>query len=105
VNPLQIHPRFGGVIGVLLGIACIAYTFYTAINKGYFYKVVCIAGPVMIPISLGFVILPSRYLQKPHEWNTVVDRSKFNPTSLGKYLLGMGVVLSIGFYIYMRNGF
>jgi hypothetical protein len=99
-------PRIGGVLGILLGLACIGFAWYLAQNEGKIYFFPCLLGPAILPYSLALVALPPNWVMRPKEIDGRIEYDTRNPsyTPFGIVLIVIGLACAGGFYVFLRYG-
>ena len=101
------NPRAGGVIGVAIGVALLAYCLPSTPTPDKGILLLLALGVMMLPISIALVALPSRLLLMPQQVGGRVDHEALTP---GWTILARGIQLVeflAGFAAYasLRTGY
>jgi hypothetical protein len=93
-----------GILGIVLGVGCIALTVYGVHSTGEIYLFPCLLGPAILPISFVMSVVPVQKLYLPQEVDGRLeyDTTGTKHTPLGWALLGFGLVASGLFFLYLK---
>jgi hypothetical protein len=103
----SVGPRVGGFFGVLFGAGCIGYTWYTTHTEGKFMIALCLIGPAIMVVSLGFLLVPLEKLVIPtRDERGRLDYNLQNPkyTPLGMLIFLLGLICSGLYFAYLKYG-
>jgi hypothetical protein len=104
---MKMSPVARGLLGVLLGVFCIAIAVYFAQTQGAIYVFPCLVGPGVLPISIATLFLPIPKLYAPTEIDgkLVYDTAGTKMTPLGYALIGLGLLSGGILFLFLRGGF
>jgi hypothetical protein len=76
---MSLSPKAGGVLGVVIGAGCLAYSWHLLQTEGKYSAGLLMMGFAVLPISLASVVLPLRLLYIPTETEGRFEYDTRNP--------------------------